>query len=221
MLGEAAEDYLKAIYKLARREERVMLSSVADALGVSPPAVTKMIKRLQREGLADHSRAEGVKLTLGGERRALRVLRSHRLLELFLAEELGMPWEEVHGEAERLEHALSERVESLIEKRLGHPTHDPHGHPIPTRQGEVAGPEPLPLIDLKPAHTAVVSRVPDSDAAMLRYIGELGLRPGVRIEMLEPEPYGGSLHLRVNGVERTIGRELAAYIFVSPEVEQE
>ena len=219
MLGEAAEDYLKAIYKLTRREESVMLSAVADELGVSPPAVTKMVKRLQRDGLADHSRTEGVKLTLEGERRALRVLRSHRLLELFLADELGMPWEEVHAEAERLEHAISERVVTLIAERLGHPTHDPHGHPIPNRRGEVSGPEPLPLLGLKPAQAAAISRVPDSDADMLRYIGELGLRPGVRVEMLEPEPYGGSLHLLVGGVERAIGRDLAANIYVSPEVE--
>ena len=217
-LGEAAEDYIKAIYKLSAGGGSVTSAAVAVRLGVTPPAVTKMAKRLRRRGLIDSSGTAGLQLTPEGERTALRLLRSHRLIELFLTKELGLPWEEVHQEAEKLEHSISERVEARIAELLGHPTHDPHGQPIPSPDGDLNDAEAIPLLQLAPGGSAVVTRVAATVPGMLRHLGELGVFPGTRVEMLEPDPYGGSLRLKVTGTERAIGRELAAHVFITMEV---
>ncbi len=213
-LGEAVEDYLKAIYQLSLRCDRVTPSAVADRLEISSAAVTKMVKRLRDLDLVEYSRGEGLRLSHEGRRNAVRVLRAHRLIELFLTRELDLPWEEVHLEAERLEHVVSERVEERIDVILGHPTHDPHGHPIPSRNGGIERTELTPLDQLEPGERAVVSRVADSDPEMLHYIGELGMYPGAPLEMLEPEPFGGSLRVRISQIEHPVGRELAANVFI-------
>ena len=218
-LGEAVEDYLKAIHQLSLRSDRVTPSAVAERLEISSAAVTKMVKRLLELELIEYSRSQGLRLSREGERNAARVLRTHRLMELFLARELDLPWEEVHREAERLEHVISARVEERIDAALGHPTHDPHGHPIPRRDGRIEKAELTPLAQLEPGERASVSRVADSDPDMLRYIGELGLFPGTPVEMLEPEPFGGSLRIRISGIELPVGRELAANVFIIREAE--
>jgi len=215
MVGAAAEDYLKAIYKLARCEERVMPSALAEQLGVSPAAVTKMLRRLQQLKLVVYEPSARLELTPAGEKMALEVIRHHRLLEAYLAEALGYSWDQVDAEAERLEHVISEEFEDRIAEMLGHPTHDPHGDPIPTKEGHLVAEEHAPLSELQPGQRANVRRVTDGDPHMLRYLGDQGLYPDTEVEMLAAEPFGGPLRVRVAGIERALGRELAANVFVA------
>jgi DtxR family Mn-dependent transcriptional regulator len=215
-LGEAAQDYLKAIYTLSLAETRVLPSQVAERLGVSPAAVTKMLRRLQELKLVSYERSQELALTAAGMKVALEVVRHHRLLELYLMEALGYTWDQVHPEAERLEHVISEEFEARIDALLGYPTHDPHGDPIPTLDGRVEELRLARLVDLEPGTTGVVRRVTDGDPAMLRYMGSLGLYPDAPVEMLDKAPYGGPLRVRVAGAEHAIGRELAEHVFVAP-----
>ena len=216
-LGEAAQDYLKAIYSLSLAETRVLPSQLAERLGVSPAAVTKMLRRLQELKLVSYERSQELALTASGRKVALEVVRHHRLLELYLKEALGYTWDQVHPEAERLEHVISEEFEDRIDALLGYPTHDPHGDPIPTRDGHVPAPCYGTLAELEPGATGVVRRVTDGDPAMLRYMGSLGLYPDAPVEMLGKAPYGGPIQVRVAGTERSVGRELAENVFVSPD----
>ena len=167
MLSEAVQDYLKAIWKLGRNG-RVTTSAIADKLSVSPASATAMLKKLASLGLVEHERYHGATLTESGERIALEVVRHHRLLELYLMQSLGLGWDEVHAEAERLEHHLSEQVEQRIDALLGHPTHDPHGDPIPTAELEIAPLGARLLTDIHDGDEAVIRTVPDSDPALLR-----------------------------------------------------
>ncbi|MBI1387477.1 MAG: metal-dependent transcriptional regulator [bacterium] len=214
MIGSAGEDYLKAIYRLSQQGESVSLASVAQQMEVSPAAATKMMKRLCSLRLAEYSRSGGAKLTGAGRRVALELIRHHRLIEMYLMKALGYRWDEVHDEAERLEHVISEEFEERIDAMLGRPTHDPHGQPIPAKDLSLVEDECAPLDALAPGERRRVAWVNDLDAVMLRYMGELGLYPGARVELIEAEPYGGSLRIRVDGVERPVGRELAANVFV-------
>ncbi|HEU4753420.1 MAG TPA: metal-dependent transcriptional regulator, partial [Armatimonadota bacterium] len=191
-------------------------SQVAARLGVSAPAVTKMVKRLQELKLVAPARSPELVLTAAGEKIALEIIRHHRLLETYLVEALGYTWDRVDEEAEKLEHVISEEFEDRIDELLGFPTRDPHGDPIPTREGHVPLDDFHTLADLEPGRAAIVRRVSDRDAEMLRYIGGLGLYPDTAVEMLSREPFGGPLHVRVSGKERAIGRELAGHILVSP-----
>lgn len=215
-LGEAAQDYLKAIYSLSLAETRVLPSQVAERLGVSPAAVTKMLRRLQELKLVSYERSQELALTSAGSKVALEVVRHHRLLELYLKEALGYTWDQVHPEAERLEHVISEEFEARIDALLGYPTHDPHGDPIPTLDGQVEELRWESLASLAPGATGVVRRVTDGDPAMLRYMGSLGLYPDALVEMLEEAPYGGPLRVRIAGQEHAIGRELAEHVFIGP-----
>ena len=176
MVSEAAQDYLKAIWKLQSRGE-VTTNALAAELGVSPASATAMLKKLDKLGLVRHERYHGATLTPSGERIALEVVRHHRLLELYLMEALGLSWDEVHTEAERLEHHLSEELEARIDAALGFPTHDPHGDPIPTADLVLEAHERVLLCDVAEGDQAVVRRVPDSDAELLRYLASLGLMP--------------------------------------------
>lgn len=217
MLGSAAQDYLKNIYKLALEQPGVTPSLLAERLGVSPAAVTKMLRRLQQLNLVRYERSQELSLTEAGEKIALEVIRHHRLLELYLAKALGYPWDEVDAEAERLEHWISEEFEERIDRLLGHPTHDPHGDPIPTRDGQIEPHCAALLADLLPGDTAVIRRVSDHDPAMLRYMARLGLYPNTPVRMLEKEPFGGPLRVRVGEAEQAIGHELACSVFVMQE----
>lgn len=216
LLGEAAGDCLKAIYKLQVQESPVATSALAARLGVTEPTVTAMVKRLAKMGLVFHTPYRGVQLTSSGEKVALEIIRHHRLLELYLVEALGLSWDKVHAEADRLEHLLSEEVEERMDAALGHPTIDPHGDPIPTRDGQIDQAAYRSLADLEPGETATVRRVPDDDPKLLQYLAELGLVPNARIQLLDKAPFRGPLTLWVGENQRVVGRELAWAIRVAP-----
>src|SRR2546421_1779072 len=190
----AIEDYAKAIFHLGRDgREAVSTTELADRLGVTPGSVSAMMKRLDELGLVTHERYRGVRLTDPGRRVALEVIRHHRLLELFLAEVLEVPWDRVHTEAEVLEHVLSEDLERLIAAKLGDPSHDPHGDPIPTAELIIEEPDTVPLESLEPgAHGHLVS-ISDSDPEMLRYLASRGIAPGDAFSVVERQPFGGPL----------------------------
>lgn len=215
MLGPAVQDYLKAIYKITSADHRCTPSLLAERMGVSPAAITKMAKRLQELKLVNYTRSQDLTLTPAGEKIALEIIRHHRLLEVYLKEALGYTWDQVHSEAEKLEHVISEEFEEKIDRLLGYPTRDPHGDPIPTRDGHVERVRHATLAEMEPGQEGVVSRVSDADPAMLRYLGDLGLYPDTEVDMLEKEPFGGPLRVRVAGTERAIGAELARSVFVS------
>jgi DtxR family Mn-dependent transcriptional regulator len=214
-ITHAMEDYLKRIYRLQQEARVVSTQQIAEELGISGPSVTNMVKRLHELRLLSHTPYHGVQLTKAGEKIALEVLRHHRLLELYLAETLGYQWDEVHAEAERLEHHVSEELEARMDSALGFPTVDPHGDPIPSREGTIAEVSGTRLLDLLPGESAVISRVSDRDPEQLRYLGELGLRPGVTVDLLERLPFEGPIRVRANRSEHVIGRPLAAAISVA------
>ena len=208
-LSVAVQDYLKAIYTLESAGERVTTSALAQRMGVSAPSATAMTKRLDELGLVKRVPLRGVALTVAGRRGALEVLRHHRLLERYLVDRLGLALDEVHAEAELLEHALSEELEAKIDAELGFPTHDPHGDPIPDRELRVVPAAHRTLLDLEPGARASVSRVPDGDSDLLRYLGELGLVPGSDLELVAYAPFGGPVTVRTTLGEHAISRELA------------
>jgi DtxR family Mn-dependent transcriptional regulator len=205
----AIEDYAKAIYGLQRSERTVSTTALAERLGVTPASASAMVKRLDGLGLATHEPYRGVVLTDAGQRVALEVLRHHRLLELYLAESLGMPWDRVHAEAEVLEHVLSEELEALIADKLGNPTHDPHGDPIPTADLRIDEGCGVPLETLQPGARGVFVRVSDSDPEMLRYLGRRGIAVGAELEVVDRQPFDGPLFVRIAGDTHAIGGALA------------
>lgn len=212
----AAEDYLKAIYHLSEAGAAVSTSALADRLGIAAGSVTGMLKRLAEQGLVEHTRYYGARLTGGGQETAVRTIRKHRVLELFLVEVLGYSWDRVHDEAERLEHAASDELIERMAQVLGEPEHDPHGAPIPSAGGELHEVRWPCLLDVAAGTDAVLRRVPDEDAAALRYLADLGLTPGAVVTMVELAPFNGPVRLRVAGEERVIGRELAGLVGVEP-----
>ena len=214
-LTVAVQDYLKAIYALESSEERVTTSALAGRMSVSAPSATAMTKRLAELGLVERAPYRGVALTDEGRRGALEVLRHHRLLELYLVDRLGLSLADVHAEAELLEHALSEELEAKIDAELGYPTHDPHGDPIPDRELRVTHGLQRTLIDLEPGDRATISRIPDGDPELLRYLGELGLVPGSEVELVAFAPFGGPVTVRTDTGEHAISRELADRIAAS------
>ena len=208
--SSAVENYVKAIYALqARRDGVVTTTALATRLGVTAASASAMIKKLDTLGIVEHTRYQGVRLTEQGARIALKVIRKHRLLELFLVENLGLPWDRVHGEAEVLEHQLSDELTALIAEKLGHPTHDPHGDPIPTADGNVDEGETVALETLEPGAQGTFVRVSDSDPAMLRYLAERRITPGVRLEILDRQPFGGPLTVRFADSIESLGGGLA------------
>jgi DtxR family Mn-dependent transcriptional regulator len=214
-LTGAIQDYLKEIYKLEAADRRVTTSALARKLGVSAPSVTSMLKKLAALGLVEHERYRGARLTAKGERVALEVIRHHRLLEQYLSQTLGLPIDELHAEADRLEHALSEELEAHIDRQLGYPTSDPHGDPIPGPDLKIAATKATPLSSLEPGAKAKVSRVPDGDGELLRYLDRLQLTPGNLVEVRDSAPFEGPVTVRVAGSDHAISRELAAQISVS------
>ena len=204
--GEGAENYAKAIYHLqSRGEGAVGTGAVAERLGVTPASASAMLKRLADENLVTYTPYHGVRLTAPGEQLALEVMRHHRLLELFLAEVLGMPWDRVHEEAEVLEHHISEELEELIATKLGDPDRDPHGDPIPSRELDIADDPSLALEEMRAGDEGVFVRISDSDAAMLRYLAERGIHPGARLLIRAREPFGGPIRVEVDGTEHVLG----------------
>ena len=214
MLSKAMQDYLKVIYKLQEEGGSVSTSALAEAMGVAAASATGMVKKLASLKLARHNPYQGVVLTKAGEKMALEVIRHHRLLELYLAEALGYSWDKVHEEAERLEHVISEEFEEKIFEALGRPTRDPHGHPIPARDGTLMAGQHERLSDMEPGATGVIRRVSDSDAEMLRYLGARGLIPDAPVEVLDKAPFNGPLTVKAGETSHVLGRDLARHIRV-------
>ena len=208
-LTAAVEDYVKAIYTLESGEGSVTTTALAERLDVRPASVSGMLPKLTALGLVEHVPYRGVRLTERGTRVALEVVRHHRLLELFLVESLGMTWDEVHAEAEVLEHVLSEELEELIAAKLGNPAFDPHGDPIPSRELTVPADESRSLYALDPGERATFVRVSDADPDMLRFLGERGIIPGAELEVTDRQPFDGPLYVRVAGREHVLGAVLA------------
>ena len=211
----AVEDYLKVIYKLQTNDQKVTTSAIAERLGVVPASVTNMIKQLDQMRLLTHTRYQGVELTPLGEKVALEVIRHHRLLELYLTEVLGFSWDKVDAEAETLEHFISEELEERLAVALGHPTHDPHGDPIPSKDGTIEESHHDALSDVESGQSAIIRRVSDRDPEVLRYLSSLGLTPQTHVTILSKAPFGGPLMIDVGGEQHAISRELASLIRVA------
>jgi DtxR family Mn-dependent transcriptional regulator len=207
----AVEDYSKAIFALeSRHAEPVATTALAERLGITPGSVSAMLRKLEELGLITHEPYRGVRLTPAGRRIALEVIRHHRLLESYLADVLGMPWDRVHAEAEVLEHVLSEDLEELIAAKLGHPTVDPHGDPIPTADLELDERPTDRMESLQPGDSGLFVRVSDSDPEMLRYLADRGIAPGDRFAVRDRQPFGGPLFVTFGEREHAIGGGLAA-----------
>ncbi len=208
--SSAVEDYAKAIYALQMRDDQpVSTTALAERLGVTPASASGMVKRLGELGLVRHRRYHGVLLTEAGLRVALEVIRHHRLLELYLVESLGVPWDRVHEEAEVLEHVLSDELEELIAAKLGDPTLDPHGDPIPSRELTIEEISTESLQALEPGAHGTFARISDSDPDMLRYLADRGIAPGDELEVVERQPFGGPVFVRFGDEVHPLGGDLA------------
>ena len=210
------EDYLKAIYELERAGEPAETNAIARLLDIAPASVSGMVRRLAEQGLITHERYHGVSLTTAGRRAALRTLRRHRVIEAYLTSALGYSWDRVHDEAERLEHAASDELIDRMAAAIGEPATDPHGAPIPTREGTLEERPLVALSSLSAGTNARVESVSDRSAERLRYLAELGIVPGVEVKVIGREPFEGPIALRVAGQRRTIGPTLAHQILVTP-----
>ena len=208
------EDYLKALYQLHGDQRAVPTRDLAQRLGISSPSVSEMVTRLSAQGLVVHDRYRGQQLTREGRKVALELVRHHRLLEMFLVQVLGYTWDEVHDEAERLEHVISERMERRIFELLGRPELDPHGHAIPTLTGKVRPVSNRPLSESRAGEKLVVQGVSDDDPVRLRELERRGLLPGIRVEMVEESKFEGPISVRIKGRRVSIPLGLARAMFV-------
>jgi DtxR family Mn-dependent transcriptional regulator len=212
------EDYLKTIYDLTAESGRASTNQIADRMGVTPASVTNMIQKLATTNppLLEYRKHRGVTLTSDGENIALEIIRHHRLLEVFLHQTLGYSWDEVHEEADRLEHVISEEFETRIDESLGHPRLDPHGDPIPTRDLHLPDATVIPLNEIQPGQQATIKRVRDTNPEMLRYLSDMGLTPGSHIFALEVSPFDDNLRLQIEGQEQVIvlGPKVTSQVFV-------
>jgi DtxR family Mn-dependent transcriptional regulator len=212
VLTRSVEDYLKAIYRLSPHGRTASTSEIAQRLELSPASVSGMVKRLSEQGLLEHVPYKGVQLTADGRRAALRMLRRHRLIEAYLVAFLGYTWDTVHDEAERLEHAVSDTLVERMAAVLGNPTVDPHGDPIPTPDGDIDEPAGVPLSDVPAGSSAVIRQVEEGQPDRLRYIASLGLRPGVRVSVVDRQPFQGPVTIEVAGETHVIGNELGRVV---------
>lgn len=215
ILSRAMEDYMKAIYKLHGQNKQVPTSVLAEDMGVAPASVTNMCKKLAELKLVEYEPYQGIKFTQTGQKLALEIIRHHRLIELYLAEALDVPWDQVHEEAEKLEHVISEDLEERMAAALGDPKFDPHGAPIPSRSGEVFRHESGRLVDMKVGDVLVVVEVDDANPELLRYLGELGIYPGTEITLMVQAPFEGPLTLNIGNVEYNLGYQAAKSILVA------
>lgn len=211
-LTRSVEDYLKAIYRLARENQPVGTNDIAELLGLSAPSVSGMVRRLSEQGLLEHVPYRGVGLTEAGRRIALRVIRRHRLIEAYLVGFLGYSWDTVHDEAERLEHAVSEALVERMAAALGYPRFDPHGDPIPASDGSIDELVYTPLAELPLGETAEIRRVDTSQPDRLRFLEQAGLKPGTRVTVRQHQPFHGPLTLSIGTKEQVIGHELAQQV---------
>ena len=217
-LTRVIEDYLKTIYELTRASERATTNQIAARMEVTPASVTNMIQKLAETDppLLDYRKQRGVQLTPEGERVALEIIRHHRLLEMFLHETLGYSWDEVHEEADRLEHVISEEMEERIAISLGNPQHDPHGDPIPSRDLQMPQSSAITLSQLRPSQKAQVKRVSDSDPDLLRFLSERGIEPAAQLEVLDYSPFDNNLQVQVVGEDEPVvlGAVITSQVFV-------
>lgn len=215
--SSTVENYAKAIYALqSRRKGPVATSALAERLDVTAGSASSMIKKLDDLGVVQHTPYRGVRLTEKGTQIALKVMRKHRLLELFLVETVGVSWDRVHRDAELLEHYISDELTALIAQKLGEPTHDPHGDPIPTAEGTVDEGQTVALEGLSPGAGGIFVRVSDSDPEMLRYLAERAIAPGARFVVLDKQPFGGPLSVRFANSIEALGGKLARAMRVQP-----
>lgn len=214
MPGENVENYLKNIYKLQSKSGRVATSALAERLGISDPSVSDMIRKLSEQGLVRYEPYKGVELTEKGRRVALKIVRRHRLWELFLVEILNYSWDKIDAEAERLEHIASDDLERKLDEALGFPQVDPHGDPIPTVDGEIAESDYISLADLDPGQLGIISRVSDSSPEILQYVTELGLALDTEVQVKKKMEFDGSLLIKIGSKEHFVSRKLAGSIFV-------
>lgn len=214
-LSAPVEDYLKAIYEIESAGAAAGTNEIAQVLGIAAASVSGMVRRLADQGLIAHERYRGVRLTEAGRRAALRTIRRHRVIESYLAQALGYPWDRVHDEAERLEHACSDELIDRMATAIGEPSTDPHGHPIPTREGTLVERQVVQLANVPTGARARVERVSDKDGDRLRYLAELGVTPGTVVELVRREPFDGPITLRIGSVERSIGPALAGQVLVA------
>jgi DtxR family transcriptional regulator, Mn-dependent transcriptional regulator len=210
------EDYLKAIYELERAGTAAATTDLAVQLKLAPASVTGMIRRLAGQGLLTHRRYRGVRLTVEGRKAALGTIRRHRVIETYLVKVLGYRWDEVHDEAERLEHAATDGLVDRMAAAIGEPTVDPHGAPIPTREGAVEELRFRTLADLPAGTTAEVMHVADEDPALLRYLADLTITPGCAVRVVERTPFGGPITLQLGRRTRVVGPALAERVLVRP-----
>jgi DtxR family Mn-dependent transcriptional regulator len=215
-LTAPVEDYLKAIYAIGRGTGAAATTEIAQRLALAPASVSGMVRRLAQQGLLAYERYHGVKLTESGRRAALRTLRRHRIIEAYLAQALGYAWDRVHDEAERLEHAASDELVDRMAVTIGEPEVDPHGAPIPTRDGAVDETVYKSLAELGIGVSGVVVRVADEDPEMLRYLAELAILPGRRITVKARAPFEGPITLIVGRQELSIGPALAEHVLMEP-----
>jgi DtxR family Mn-dependent transcriptional regulator len=220
-LTRSVEDYLKAIYRLSPQGRAASTSEIAQRLDLSPASVSGMVKRLSEQGLLEHVPYKGVQLTPDGRRAALRMLRRHRLIEAYLVAFLGYTWDTVHAEAERLEHAVSDSLVERMAAVLGHPAVDPHGDPIPTSEGDILESVSTPLSEVPEGSAVEVSRVEEDQPDRLRYIASVGLRPGVRLRVVDRQPFHGPITISVDGATHVIGHELARVVRCAVEAMEE
>lgn len=213
-LSQSVEDYLKVIYVLESEGSAATTNNIAEMMDVSSASVTNMLKRLAGLNLIEHKSYKGATLTDAGNKIALEILRHHRLLELYLKEIMGYSWDEVHDEAEKLEHHISEQFEDKIAELLNHPTHDPHGDPIPTKDGVMPEMASLPLAVANVDEQYIVGRVKDQDPEFLRYLEKLGIIPGVKITIIEKAPFNGPVQVKLEDEEKTIGFSIAEQIYL-------
>jgi DtxR family Mn-dependent transcriptional regulator len=216
MLTGPVEDYLKAIYEIGRGTVAVATNDIAQRLNIAPASVSGMVRRLADQGLLGYERYRGVTLTDAGRRAALRTIRRHRIIESYLSSALEYPWDRVHDEAERLEHAASDELVDRMAEAIGEPVVDPHGAPIPSREGLVDETEYLTLDELGAGYGARVVRVSDDDPEMLRYLKELEIVPGAEVVVISRAPYQGPISLRISGHLLAIGPALAGQVMVEP-----
>ncbi|MFQ5649957.1 MAG: metal-dependent transcriptional regulator [bacterium] len=215
MITQAIQDYLKVIYKLGRDDNPVNTNAIADRMEVSQASVTGMVKKLSELKLIRYKPYYGVELTQAGRKIALETIRHHRLLELYLAQALGYSWDRVHEEAEKLEHHISEEFEDRMAEFLGDPAFDPHGAPIPSKDGKIVERELVLLTSADVGQTVKVKQVSDGDPEMLRYLAAIGILPGIELDILEKAPFGGPLHVRIGEAEHHLGEGLTSQIYIS------
>ena len=211
-----AEDYLKAIYELEQSGEAAATNEIAGRLGIAAASVSGMVQRLARLGLVEVERYRGARLTAAGRTAALALIRRHRIIESYLVERLGFGWDDVHEEAERLEHAASDELIARMAEAIGNPTADPHGAPIPTASGEVDETRLPSINDLEPGGSATVVRMSDRDPAFLRYLDGMGIRPGAKVHVTAREPFSGPIMLEVEGEAQAhaVGTNVASQVYI-------